>query len=119
MRKLLLSGILALSCGGGCFAANKYVQHNLVSDITGLADRLDPALVNPWGIVASPTSPFWVADNASGLSTLYNGSGGPIALKVAIPAPGGKAGAATGVIFNGTSFFNAAPGKPASFIFAT
>jgi uncharacterized protein (TIGR03118 family) len=85
-----------------------------------MADRVDPGLVNPWGMVASPTSPFWLADNRSGLSTLYNGSGGPIALKVAIPAPGGKAsGAATGIVFNGTASFNAGPGKPASFIFAT
>jgi uncharacterized protein (TIGR03118 family) len=101
-------------------AANQFVQHNLVSDLQGSADHVDSALVNPWGLVASPTSPFWLSDNGSGFSTLYNGSGGPIALKVAIPALAGNArGAATGVIFNGTSFFNAAPGKPASFIFAT
>src|SRR5262245_51476535 len=29
----------------------KYVPHNLVSDIPGLADVTDPNLVNPWGIV--------------------------------------------------------------------
>jgi uncharacterized protein (TIGR03118 family) len=120
LSRFSLAGLLAVACPCWLAAANQYVQHNLVSDLQGAADRVDPALVNPWGIVASPTSPFWVTDNASGLSTLYNGSGGLIALKVGIPAPGGKTGgAATGIVFNGTSFFNAAPGKPSSFIFAT
>jgi hypothetical protein len=81
-----------VACPCWLAAANQFGQHNLVSDLPGMADRVDPGLVNPWGLVASPTSPFWLADNRSGLSTLYNGSGGPIALKVAIPAPGGKAG---------------------------
>src|SRR6266481_2326381 len=120
LSRFSFAGFLAVACPCWLAAANQYVQHNLVSDLQGTADRVDPALVNPWGIVASPTSPFWVADNRSGLSTLYNGSGGPIALKVAIPAPGGKAGGtATGIVFNGTPSFNAGPGKPASFIFAT
>jgi uncharacterized protein (TIGR03118 family) len=120
LRRFAQAGFLAVACPCWLAAANQFVQHPLVSDLPGVADRVDPALVNPWGIVASPTSPFWLSDNGSGLSTLYNGSGGPVALKVAIPAPGGKpGGAATGVIFNGTSSFNVAPGKPASFIFAT
>jgi uncharacterized protein (TIGR03118 family) len=120
LRQFAFAGFLAVASACWLPAANQFAQHNLVSDLQGSADRVDPALVNPWGIVASSTSPFWLSDNASGLSTLYNGSGGPIALKVAIPTPAANAGgAATGVIFNGTSFFNAAPGKPASFIFAT
>src|SRR5260370_17741325 len=115
LRRFSLIGFLAVACPCWLAAANQYVQHNLVSDLQGAADRVDPALVNPWGIVASPTSPFWVADNASGLSTLYNGSGGMIALKVAIPAPGGKpGGAATGVIFTRPSFFNDSPCTPTS-----
>jgi hypothetical protein len=27
--------------------ASQYVQHNLISDIPGIADQLDPNLVNP------------------------------------------------------------------------
>ena len=119
-RQAILAGCLISFGCGGLWGANQFVQHNLVSDLPGLADRVDPGLVNPWGIVASPTSPFWISDNASGLSTLYNGSGNVISLKVAIPAPGGKSGgAATGIVFNGTTSFNVSPGKPASFIFAT
>jgi uncharacterized protein (TIGR03118 family) len=119
LRSLSLAGFLAVACPCWLAAANQYVQHNLVSDLQGVADRVDAALVNPWGVASSPTSPFWVSDNRSGFSTLYNGSGAAIPLKVAIPSPDGIGGAATGIVFNGTSFFAAAPGKPSSFIFAT
>src|SRR5690348_12868467 len=51
------------------------LQSNLVSDLPNVADHLDPALVNPWGISESATSPFWVSDNGSGLSTLYDSHG--------------------------------------------
>src|SRR5215471_18145102 len=68
-------------------AQNKYLQHNLVSDLAGQADRTDTNLVNPWGIATSATSPFWVSDNHSGLSTLYNSTGGVLTLVVTIPPP--------------------------------
>ena len=29
---------------------NKFLQHNLVSDLPGIADFVDPNLVNPWGL---------------------------------------------------------------------
>src|SRR5437667_1018992 len=66
---------VALVLAQSALAQNAYFQHNLVSDIAGLADKTDTNLVNPWGIAASGTSPFWVSDNHAGLSTLYNGSG--------------------------------------------
>src|ERR1700748_2484465 len=37
--------------------------------------HVDPNLLNPWGLTASGTSPFWVSDNGAGVSTLYNASG--------------------------------------------
>ncbi len=80
--------------------ATTYTQTNLVSDLPGVAAHQDPGLVNPWGIAAGPTSPFWVADNGSGLSTLYNGSGTPIPLVVTIPGPSGATGSPTGIVFN-------------------
>ena len=53
---------------------------NLVSNIPGVAaDHIDPNLINPWGIVATSTSPFWVSDNGAGLSTLYNGGNPAVA----------------------------------------
>jgi uncharacterized protein (TIGR03118 family) len=102
--------------------ATSYIQHNLVSDLSGVATHTDPNLVNPWGIASSATSPFWVSDNHTGVSTLYNGSGTPRSLVVTIPPPAGGTppSAPTGVVFNGTSDFQVAgPGTAAHFIFAT
>jgi hypothetical protein len=54
-----------------------YVQTNLVWDgIAGpKANMKDANLKNPWGIAFFPGSPFWIADNAIGLATLYDGAG--------------------------------------------
>jgi len=101
-------------------AANAFLVRNLVSDIPELADNTDPNLVGAWGISESATSPFWVADSAKGVSTLYNSSGGAIPLVVAIPpAKSGGAGIPTGTVFNTSTGFEVATGKPAAFIFAT
>jgi uncharacterized protein (TIGR03118 family) len=65
-----------------------YVQTNLVSNIAGLAAVTDPLLVNPWGISMSPTSPFWVSNQASNSSTLYAVSGSTDVTRVDIPPNG-------------------------------
>ena len=49
----------------------KLVQTNLVSDIPGLATITDSALVNPWGVSHSSTSPFWVSNQGTNTTTLY------------------------------------------------
>jgi uncharacterized protein (TIGR03118 family) len=100
-------------------AQNSYVQTNLVSDIPGLARFTDPLLVNPWGISLSATSPFWVANNHTGTSTLYNTQGVKQGLVVHIPAPGGGTGAPTGTVFNGTGAFAPLNGPSPLFLFAT
>jgi uncharacterized protein (TIGR03118 family) len=96
------------------------VRRNLISDLPGQADRVDTNLVNAWGLAFSATSPFWVADNHTGVSTLYNSTGGVQALVVTIPAPPGATSPAspTGVVFNGSTNF-VVTGGPARFIFAT
>jgi uncharacterized protein (TIGR03118 family) len=103
-----------------------FLQTNLVSDVVGLARTPDANLVNPWGLTAGPTTPFWVSDNGAGVSTLYNGSGQPqpagSPLTVTIPAPAGATGGPTGVVFNGGGGFNVtANGKTGSsmFLFAS
>jgi len=103
-----------------------YQQTNLVSDLPVMAPVVDPYLVNPWGIAFTPTSPFWIADNGIGLSTLYDGNGQKKALIVTAPppagSPAGTTAAPTGVIFNTTHDFAVAQnGKSASavFLFAT
>lgn len=103
---------------------NGYIQHNLVSDIPGMAITTDPSLKNPWGIAFSPTGPFWISDAGTGLSTVYNGSAAKLGLTVTIPpAPGSTdPGSPTGIVWNGTSDFMVSQGgqsAPAVFIFAT
>ncbi len=106
-------------------AADNYLVHNLVSDLPGMADHVDANLVNPWGNGFSATSPFWIGNNGTGTSTLYNGAGVAVALIATIPAPasaGASAkGAVTGVIANSASpsFVITSTTKPASFIFCT
>jgi uncharacterized protein (TIGR03118 family) len=107
-----------------CFAAGVYQQNNLVSDLPGMAAHIDSHLVNPWGIASSANSPFWVADNHTGVSTLYDGNGTlqPTALPLVVtvpPAPGSMVGSPDGIVFNGTSDFEVSRGSPAHFIFAT
>jgi uncharacterized protein (TIGR03118 family) len=102
-------------------------QTNLVADRPHHAAVTDPNLVNPWGIVASPTSPFWVNDNGTGVSTLFDGSGTPqppgMPLVVTIPPPTGGMGTAapTGIAFNSnhSEFFLSGNSGPAAFLFAT
>lgn len=94
---------------------NNFTQTNLVSDIPGLAATTDPNLVNPWGVSFSPTSPFWVSDNHTGLATIYNGDGTKLGLEVSVPTPAGGTGAPTGQVFNA----NAGDFGGSHFMFAT
>lgn len=88
-----------------CLLSGTYVQTNLVSDIPGMAQFTNPLLVNPWGIVASASSPFWVSDNGTGLSTVYHGDGTEARPPVTVPPPAGADGPAapTGIVVNGNS----------------
>jgi uncharacterized protein (TIGR03118 family) len=90
------------------FEANgQYQQVNLVSNGTVAGTNTDSNLKNPWGLDYAPTGPFWIGDNGTGVSTLYNGSGTPQALVVTIPSPQGPTvmGVPTGVVFNGSADF--------------
>jgi hypothetical protein len=74
-------------------ASAQYQRTDLVSNQTGVAPNTDPHLVNAWGLVALPAGPWWVSDNGTGFSTLYNGTGQQIPLFVTVPpAPGQPAG---------------------------
>lgn len=107
--------------------SNVYKRVNLVSDIDGVARFTDSNLVNPWGLGFSSTSPFWIADNNAGVSTLYNGHGQafPVGtpLVVTIPKPDKTPGGApTGLVFNGTGDFVVSSGSksgPGRFLFST
>jgi uncharacterized protein (TIGR03118 family) len=108
----------------GVASAQRYIQHNLVSDVPKLAARTDPNLVNAWGIASSGSGPIWIANNGSGTSTVYQGNGTPVPLVVTIPAGSANTeggGVPTGTVFNGTGEFmvteNSVSGS-AIFIFA-
>jgi uncharacterized protein (TIGR03118 family) len=115
---------LVLSMGIASFG-QRYTQTNLVSNSPGGAPVTDPQLVNPWGLSRSSGSAWWVSDQATGFSTLYNGAGVKQSLIVTIPPadPTNKNtpnGSPTGTIFNGsTTDFLLAPGRPATFLFST
>jgi len=120
IQAILRIGLLFLVTAGILSAANSYQVHNLVSDLANTADHTDPNLLNPWGIAFSATSPFWISNNHSGTSTLYDGGGNAIPLVVQIPSPSGSTpGAPTGAIFNTTQSFAVTAGNPAAFLFCT
>ena len=99
---------VALFLGGaGPATAQFYTQHNLVSDGAAPADLVDTSLVNAWGLAASSSSPWWVSNNGTDSSTLYNGNtGAKVVLGIFDPLCGcvHVPGAPTGIVFNGTPF---------------
>lgn len=98
-----LLGVLILPLA---LAAQNYVQTNLVSNSSAIpALHIDPNLVNPWGLVQTSTSPFWVSDQVTSKTTLYMGTGAAVPLVVNIPATSGPANGPTGVVFNTGSGF--------------
>ena len=105
-------------------SSNSFLVHNLVSDLPNIADHQDSNLKNPWGS-GFGNSPFWIANNGTGTSTLYDGYGTKLALTVAIPAAGGATtpGPVTGVESNIFSAANTSAfvvgTAPASFLFCS
>src|SRR5580704_5421352 len=107
----------------------QYRLTNLVSNqIDEKAPNTDPPLVNPWVLARGATTPWWVSDNLSGWSTLYNAKGTPQGLRVLIPTAGnGPAsptglngpGTPTGLVFNGSQTDFQIQGNSTVFIFAT
>ena len=85
---------------------NAFVVTNLQSDVPGRAANTDPDLVNGWGITALPTSPWWVADNGTHRSTLYNGNTGQKVTAVIVDVAGnGGPADPTGIVANTSTEF--------------
>jgi uncharacterized protein (TIGR03118 family) len=106
-RTIVLTAFLGLSLlVTGSALAQSYQLTNLVSNQTGKAKHTDALLANPWGLAYAPGAPFWVSDEASGYSTLYDGTGTPQSLQVIVPpASGTGKGTPTGIVYNGSSDF--------------
>ena len=102
--KLKILTVLVLVALTITTASAQYQRTDLVSNQPGVAPNTDPHLVNAWGLVALPTSPWWVSDNGTGFSTLYNGTGQQVQLFVTIPpapgSPAGTLGTPTGIVGN-------------------
>lgn len=109
----LAAGLIALAAGAA-HAAGGYNVTNLVSNGSVPAAWNDPNLVNAWGVAYSPTGPFWISDNGSGLATVYNGAGAPQSLVVTVAppngSPAGTTSAPTGQVFNSSTGFNVTSG---------
>jgi uncharacterized protein (TIGR03118 family) len=105
--------LLTLAIPSGLRAQQSgYSQTNLVSNTAGVATTTDPQLLNPWGISFIPGSDFWLANNNSGTSTLYDNHGNKDAtLVVTIPGatgnPNGNCspGCPTGTVANGNGIY--------------
>jgi len=102
---LAAAGLLLHFSVQTAFGGDYFQQTNLVTSAS------DPDLINPWGISLSGGSPFWVSDNGTGKSTLYNGAGTKLGLVVTMPTGSEPI---TGQVFNGSANF-----KGDAFLFAS
>src|SRR5258706_5304138 len=140
ITKCLAVLIFAVLAHPNPVSAQHYTETVLVSNFTvpNQTPVHDSNLQNPWGLVASPTSPCWVANNAGGTSTLYDATGltlsppsVPPVANVTIIGNGsvaihsarrqnGSAGSRTGIMSNGNAaVFHLPNGNSAKFIFVT
>src|SRR5215469_7020414 len=99
----------ALICMSAALPASQigFEVTNIASDQPGVAPTTDPNLVNSWGLTAGPATPWWIGDNGTGTSVLYNGAGVKQGLVVSIPGDGSVTGVSFSNIagsFNGDLF---------------
>jgi uncharacterized protein (TIGR03118 family) len=97
-----------------------FTQVNLIGDEDEYNPaRIDPLLVNAWGISFSPGGVVWVSAEATGKSFVVNKDGGQLLPPVSIPSPTDTVGGhPTGQVFNSSTSFRLPNGNPARFIFA-
>ncbi len=108
--------VVLVASAAAALPGNSFTVTNLVSDQPGVAQSVDPNLVNAWGLASGATSPWWVSDNGTDVSTLYRADGSKVALTVSVPS------APTGVVNNAGSSFvvkNGTKSAAAVFIFST
>ena len=106
---------LLTAVGASAAGENVYTATILQSTAT------DANLVNGWGLAALPTSPWWVADNATNVATLYNAAGVKQGLTVQVQnAPTGEVAndAGTGFVVS-KQIGTVTVSGPSRFIFST
>jgi uncharacterized protein (TIGR03118 family) len=76
-----------------------YLQTNLVSDtVSNNAARLDPTLINAWGIAINPAGIIWINVNGFDGAEVFDKNGVPKRPPVTVPTP-------SGIVFNSTADF--------------
>ena len=127
VNRSLLYFIAALVVGTGLQSASaQFTQTDLVSNVPG-AKLTDPNLVDPWGIAFTPSSPAWIANEGTGVATLYTGGvqSPPVISQLGLvvtipgPGPGGSGGTPTGIVFNGATPFSVTPFNGDLFLFSS
>ena len=103
MRNVFMLGTALLFCACASAQTNSYTVSNIVTNTQ------DSRLVNPWGLSrpakASLTeNEWWISDQVTGLSTLYDANGTIVPLAVTIPPAGSTGtGSPTGTALNPTN----------------
>lgn len=94
--------VVSQSSRSGSNKTSDFIQVNLVANKDSYRPvRVDPTLLNAWGIAFSATGTPWVNSQGGHLSEVYNSEGGVAIPAVHIPSPGGNEGGnPTGIIFN-------------------
>ncbi|HEX6122837.1 MAG TPA: TIGR03118 family protein, partial [Ktedonobacterales bacterium] len=136
-RALLMAicalALLVLALGPNTVTAQGgfYQVTKLVSNVSGTARVTDPNLVNSWGLARSPSGPWRVTDNGTGVVTSYLGDGTRLSPVVTVPPPAGSppgtTAKPTGNVYNPVNgsepfdFTIQANGRtgPAIFVFST
>jgi uncharacterized protein (TIGR03118 family) len=112
-----LAGLLVVGLPASAALTNAYTVTPLVSDEGGTGVLPAPHVVNAWGLVAGPTTPWWIADNATDMSSVYSVTANSIPLEVSVP------GGPTGLVFHNATTdptnFVLPTGGSARFIFAS
>jgi uncharacterized protein (TIGR03118 family) len=127
---VIISGLLAIPLINGCdkdddipptpASLQSFNTVNLVaSDASFTGARVDPHLINGWGIAFSATGTAWISSPGDHSSVVYNSTGAQVLAPVSIPTHAATTGGIpTGQIFNGSTGFKLPNGNPARFIFA-
>jgi uncharacterized protein (TIGR03118 family) len=119
--------ILGLCCAFNMAHAqnttNNYKQTNLVADTANVMPapaHTDKNLLNPWGIAFFPNNPFWISDNNSGFTSLYDRNG-LMQGSFVVPPPAGSnlPATPTGIVANLSATGFIVGGAPSLFIFDT
>jgi uncharacterized protein (TIGR03118 family) len=129
VRRIVVAACLGLSfLMVSALAQAQYRLTNIISNQVHQAPTIDPLLANAWGLARSATSPWWISDNDTGWSTLYEANGTQVPLRVLIPTAGNGPnsptglngpGTPTGIVYNGSQTDFQVQGWSSAFILAT